>query len=77
LVLRLLALYLIVDALPFLIALKELYPHTGSDCSALGFEGVGATELRHRYPHKLVLHFTLCLIFILHFELLQKMQQLG
>jgi hypothetical protein len=58
-------------------AVKKLYPHTGSDCSALGFEGVGATELRHRYPHKLVLHFTLCLVFVLHFELLQKMQQLG
>jgi hypothetical protein len=42
----------------------------------LGLEGVGATELRHCYPHKLVLHFTLCLVFILDFELLQKMQQL-
>jgi hypothetical protein len=58
-------------------ALKELYPHPSSDCSALGLEGVGATELRHRYPHKLVSHFTLCLAFVLHFELLQKMQQLG
>jgi hypothetical protein len=70
LVLRLLALYLIVDALPFLISVKELYPHPSSYCSALGFERVGATELRHSNPHKLILHYSLV------FEVLQKMQRL-
>jgi hypothetical protein len=29
----------------------------------LGFEGVGATELSHSNPHKLVLHFSLVLKF--------------
>jgi hypothetical protein len=52
------------------LALKVLYPHPSSYCPALGFERVGATELRHRYPHKLILHYFLV------FEVLQKMQRL-
>jgi hypothetical protein len=46
-----------------ILTLQKLHPHTSSNCSTLGLEGVGATELRHRYPHKLVSHFSLVLKF--------------
>jgi hypothetical protein len=61
---------LVFETLRHRFALKKLHPHTSSYCSALGLEGVGATELRHCYPHKLVLHYSLV------FEVLQKMQRL-
>jgi hypothetical protein len=61
---------LVFEPLRHRFALKVLYPHTSSYCSALGLEGVGATELRHSNPHKLILHYSLV------FEVLQKMQRL-
>jgi hypothetical protein len=61
---------LVFEPLRHRFALKILYPHPSSYCSALGFERVGATELRHSNPHKLILHYSLV------FEVLQKMQRL-
>ena len=60
------------------VTFKMLCPHLRSNCPALRFEWVGSAEASHCNPHKLFSHFTLYLVFVLHFKgfpIVLQMQQ--